>query len=85
MKNSKILLKKLKELPVLAHRGLASYDIKLNEKYKNIVRAMNGLEKEEAMKESNSNNNNNNNSNTNSNGDEEKKGLVRPSIFFKQT
>ena len=62
------------ELPSLAHQGLASYDIKLNDKYTNIIRAINGLGKDETRIKS-------------LNGsDEEKKNLMsvaRPSLFKK--
>ena len=61
----------------MAHQGLASYDIKLNTKYTNIIRAMNGLEKEEkatAVLTTKSLNN----------SDEEKNSLKRPSLFKKK-
>jgi len=61
----------------LAHQGLASYDIKLNTKYTNIIRAMNGLEKEKD-KEIQMTTKSLNGS------DEEKKSLKRPSIFKKK-
>ena len=66
------------ELGNLAHQGLASYDIKLNTKYTNIIRAMNGLEKEEKTATVVLTTKSLNNS------DEEKNSLKRPSFFKKK-
>lgn len=65
-------------LPRLTHQGLSSYDIKLNTKYTNIIRAIDGLEKE---KDSPTHSNSTNALNFT---DEENKALKRPSVFKKK-